>query len=46
MGAPPRNPKVDGAKLVTAAKLSKGNDEIWWRKVAEGLEEPFSVHET
>lgn len=39
------NPKVDGAKLVTAAKLSKGNDEIWWRKVAEGLEEPFSVHE-
>jgi hypothetical protein len=39
------NPKVDGAKLVTAAKLSKGNDENWWRKVAEGLEEPFSVHE-
>lgn len=39
------NPKVDGATLVTAAKLSKGNDENWWRKVAEGLEEPFSVHE-
>lgn len=40
-----KNPKVDGATLVTAAKLSKGNDENWWRKVAEGLEEPFSVHE-
>ena len=39
------NPKVDGATLVTAAKLSKGNDENWWRKVVEGLEEPFSVHE-
>lgn len=39
------NPIVDGATLITAAKLSHGNDEKWWRKVAEGLEEPFNVHE-
>jgi hypothetical protein len=40
-----KNPKVNGATLVTAVKLSKGKDENWWRKVAEGLEEPFSVQE-
>lgn len=39
------NAAIDGAKLVTAAKLGKGNDDNWWKMIAQGLEEPFSVHE-
>lgn len=37
------NPKVDGKTLLTAAKLSHGQNEKWWKKIIEGLEEPFNV---
>lgn len=37
------NPKVDGATLVSAARLSSYKDEKWWQKIAEGLEDPFDA---
>lgn len=37
------NPKVDSKVLVLAARLSFGKDEKWWKKVVEGLEDPFNI---
>ena len=36
---------VDGRSLILAAKMDKGNDEKWWRGIAQGIINPIKPEE-
>jgi hypothetical protein len=34
---------IEGAKLITTAKMSRGKDLVWWKKILQNLEDAISL---